>query len=226
MAIAFIVLALAARRRDLRAVTGLLLAGATLIKLYPAILFPALYRRWDWKMPVVFAATTLVAYVPYLGVGIHGALGYLPGYMQEEGLASGDRFFILAAARRILHWGSLPDVVFTGIAAAVLLALGLRCLRSQESGGFSPITRVFLLAATFTALLSPRYPWYFTWLIPFLCFVPAVPVYYLTVASFILYGLWANSGIVFDLNVSLYVPFIALAGIQFLMGRRVTNRRR
>jgi hypothetical protein len=67
----------------------------------------------------------------------------------------------------------------------------------------------------FTALLSPRYSWYFTWLIPFLCFVPAISVYYLTAASFILYWLWVDSGRIFSLNMALYAPFAVLAGIQF-----------
>lgn len=48
-AIAFIALALWARRRNWQALTGITLACATLTKLYPAAIFPALYRRWDWK---------------------------------------------------------------------------------------------------------------------------------------------------------------------------------
>jgi alpha-1,6-mannosyltransferase len=224
IAIAFVALALLGRRRDLKAVTGLLLAGATLVKLYPAVLFPALYRRWDWKLPAVFAAATVLAYTPYLGVGIHGALGYLPGYMQEEGLTSGNRFFLLAAARRVLQWDSLPETVFICLAAAVLLALGLWCLRGRESGGPAVITRAFVLATVFTALLSPRYAWYFTWLIPFLCFVPALSVYYLTAASFILYLLWLDSARIFSLNFALYAPFAVLAGVQSWVAKARVGR--
>jgi alpha-1,6-mannosyltransferase len=224
IAIAFVALALLARRRDLKAVTGLLLAGATLVKLYPVILFPALYRRWDWKLPALFVAATLFAYTPYLGVGIHGALGYLPGYMQEEGLTSGNRFFVLAAARRVLRWDSLPEIVFIGLAAAVLLALGLWCLRRRERGGLGVITKAFVLATVFTALLSPRYAWYFTWLIPFLCFVPAISVYYLTAASFILYWLWLDSARIFSLNLALYAPFAVLAGVQFWVAKARVGR--
>src|SRR5262249_35108871 len=54
MALAFLAMALLAHRRRLEGMTGLLVACATLIKLFPALLFPALYRRWSWKMPVVF----------------------------------------------------------------------------------------------------------------------------------------------------------------------------
>jgi hypothetical protein len=40
-----------------------------MVKFYPALLFPALYHKWDWKMPAAFAATLIVSYAPYLGVG-------------------------------------------------------------------------------------------------------------------------------------------------------------
>ena len=50
-------------------ITGIFFALATLIKLYPAILFPAFYRKWDWKMPAAAAATTLVFFAPYLTAG-------------------------------------------------------------------------------------------------------------------------------------------------------------
>jgi hypothetical protein len=217
LAIAFLVLALLARRRDLKPVTGLLLAGATLVKLYPALLFPVLYRRWDWRLPAAFAATTTLAYVPYLGVGLRRVLGYLPGYLQEEGMTSGSRFFLLAAARRLLNWPSMPDWVFVVFGATLLLGLALWSARSRESNWPGFVTGGLVLCTAFTALLSPRYSWYFTWLIPFLCFVPALSVYYLTAVSFILYGLWVNSGLVFELNLALYLPFAVLAGIDFWM---------
>ncbi|MBA2525142.1 MAG: DUF2029 domain-containing protein [Pyrinomonadaceae bacterium] len=87
-AIAFILLALLARHRN-ASLLGITLACATLVKLFPVVLFPALYRRWGWKMPVAFAITVTVAYLPYLSVGPAAVLGFLPGYVTEQGLASG-----------------------------------------------------------------------------------------------------------------------------------------
>src|SRR5207248_1841192 len=54
IAIAFISFALLARRRNAEVATGLALASATLVKLFPIVLLPALYRRGSWKMPLVF----------------------------------------------------------------------------------------------------------------------------------------------------------------------------
>jgi len=44
-----------------------------------------------------------------------------------------------------------------------------------------------LLAVAFTILFSPHYPWYFAWLVPFLCFYPVIGVIYLTCACDSLY---------------------------------------
>jgi hypothetical protein len=71
LAIAFIALALLARRKRYETLTGFLLACATCVKLFPVVLFPALYERWSWKMPLafvghdtrrVFARTSVSAY--------------------------------------------------------------------------------------------------------------------------------------------------------------------
>src|SRR5437867_5337576 len=77
LAFTFIVLALLARRRNWETATGITLGLATLAKLFPIVLFPALYRRWGWKMPVALIATIVIGYVPYLGVGPLGWLGFI-----------------------------------------------------------------------------------------------------------------------------------------------------
>ena len=40
-----------------------------------------------------------------------------------------------------------------------------------------------VLAVTFMVLFSPHYPWYFAWLIPFVCIYPRAAVIYLTCAA-------------------------------------------
>src|SRR5438132_1717203 len=73
IAIAFIALALLARRRESEIGTGFTLAGATLGKAFPFVLFPAFYKRWSWKVPPVFLTTSVVGYLPYLEVWLTGA---------------------------------------------------------------------------------------------------------------------------------------------------------
>lgn len=224
-AIAFIALALLARHRRMEAATGFALACAVLIKLFPAVLFPALYRRWGWKMPLVFLSTILVGYAPYLAVGWRAVLGYLPGYTAEEGIQSGARFYLLAIARKIFGEAALPGPVYLGAGAIILLSLSLWCLWKRERDEASYLARAFMLAGAFTILLSPHFPWYFGWLVPFMCFLPLVPFFYLTCASFVFYKLWFNEWQqLFTVNTIIYMPFFILGALT-LLTQYVSKRR-
>src|SRR5229473_729141 len=77
IALAFIALALLARRKHAEVATGVALACAALVKFLPLALFPALYKRWSWKMPLAIVMTAGLAYLPYLSVGPLGVLGFL-----------------------------------------------------------------------------------------------------------------------------------------------------
>ena len=100
------------------------LAGATLVKFYPAVLFPALWRRWEWRMPAAFAVAIVLAYLPFLGVGWH-VFGFLPAYAEEEGFtANGGGFYLWSLVELVAGaLAGLPVRVYLGAAAAILAAL-------------------------------------------------------------------------------------------------------
>ena len=220
--LAFIALALLARRKRMATATGIALACATLVKLYPVALLPALYRRWDWRMPLAFAATVVVGYLPYLSVGTR-VLGFLPAYTEEEGLRSGTRFFLLSVLQRIFGAHLVPNLAYIVAAILVLAALAAWCLWRRESTEFEYLLRGLVLACVFTLLLSPRFPWYFAWMVPFLCFVAFPAVVYSTLVCFILYRLWiAEQERLFTVNTIIYFPFAVLCVfsiVRFLVGR-------
>lgn len=221
MAIAFIALALLVHRRQRETLTGLFLGCATAVKLFPAALFPAFYKRWGWKLPLVFVATMLIVYLPYLGVGPVRVFGSLPGYASERGIMSGEQFFLLTVARRLLSV-NVPVSAYVIFAMAVLGALSLWVVMRAERGDDRRYLRNgLLLASVFMLLLAPHFPWYFSWLIVFLCFVPSVPVFYLTFASFLLYVTWLGDPPerVFVLKALIFVPFLVL-GLVSIWWRR------
>jgi hypothetical protein len=211
IAIAFVCLALLAYRRDWETTVGVALGCAVLIKLIPLALFPALYKRWGWRMPAAFALTIVAAYLPYLRVGLN-VFGYLPGYTEEEGIHSGSRFFILGLLRRLFGESNVPSAAYMIFAALVLAGVAAWAIFRREDSGIGYVRRAFVLALAFTLLLSPRYEWYFAWLIPFLCFVPYAPVFALTASGFVLYLFWfgetPNQSLV--VNSFLYAPFALL----------------
>ena len=219
--LAFIALALLARRKRANSLTGVLLACATCVKLFPAVLFPALYRRWSWKMPLAFAATALVVYLPYLSVGPLGVLGFLPGYASERGMVNGEQFFLLSAARQLFH-AAVPASVYVVFAVAVLGALSLWLPAKQRNNDAGYLQNGLLMASVFMVLLSPHFTWYFAWLVPFLCFVPAIPVFYVTFASFLLYLTWLGDSTerVLILKALIFLPALVWGSIQVWRRRK------
>jgi hypothetical protein len=227
VAIAFIMLALLARRRNAEALVGIALACATLVKLFPLVLFPALYKRWGWKMPFAFAITVVLAYLPYLGIGPLSVLGFLPGYVTEQGLASGEQFYILSVARKLVGGPSVPTTAFLIFALMTMAGIAAWSLFKEERHLHSYIKRACILATVVIVLFTPRFPWYFAWLIPFLCFVPFASLFYLTAASFVLYDSWLGDKPeqMFFLNTAIYLPFSLLVAVELLTRRRVLAHR-
>jgi len=137
---------------------GIALGAATATKLIPAIVYPPLLGRWRnwWAIPVGIAVFGLL-YVPYVLTTGLDVLGYLPGYLSEEGYEDGSRFALVS----LLVKGDAGTIV---VGLAVLLAAFLAWRLSDPSRPWSG--EVLVIGVTFLAV-SPRYPWYALLLIPF-----------------------------------------------------------
>jgi alpha-1,6-mannosyltransferase len=133
-AMAFIALALLARYRKQPILTGLFLAIAILLKFYPLVLVPALYRRGDFKMPGTVAAIVALAYLAYSSVGLL-VFGFLGGYVTEEGMATGSRYFLLELAQRIPGLHGLTPITYFLFCAAVFAAIMGWCWKTASEQG-------------------------------------------------------------------------------------------
>jgi hypothetical protein len=231
-ALAFLALALLARSHHKPALSGISLALATLTKFYPALLLPAflfhsnrprstaswskaliyaLFNRESLKLMAAFFATMVIAYLPYLSVG-SGVLGYLPRELQEEGyVAEGSRYFFLFLVDHII---SVPAIIFTALAALALISLGVWVAITPRPNATDIARGAIALAGLFLMLATPRYPWYYALLIPYLCFVPSVGWMYLTGATVLLYCTWYTPNVYPNLplwiGLAVYLPALAL----------------
>jgi alpha-1,6-mannosyltransferase len=133
-AMAFIALALLARYRKQPILTGLFLAIAILLKFYPLVLFPALYRRGDVKMPATVAAVIALAYAAYASVGML-VFGFIGGYATEEGITTGTRYFLLELAQRMPGLHSLTPTAYVIFCAAVFAAITWWCWKTASQQG-------------------------------------------------------------------------------------------
>lgn len=148
----------AARGRAVRG--GLLLGGAVAAKLLPALALPGalsgLAARRPTRGDVLLVGSALgafaLSYLPYvLGSGT-SVLGYLPGYLREEGYQQGhiDRFGLLRLV--------LSDRLAPWAAGLVLAAVLVRVLRRGDR--HRPWAGALLVTGTALLLVAPAYPWY------------------------------------------------------------------
>ncbi|AGP54434.1 hypothetical protein M271_14225 [Streptomyces rapamycinicus NRRL 5491] len=166
-----------------RALGGALLGAATAAKLLPAVALPGALsgvlatgtgvfatstgspaspaRRTRRAAAVVLPATAAVAlgYLPYVLLSRSSVLGYLTGYVAEEGYETGstaaddkNRYALL----RLLHPD--PEAWALPVIAAVLLVVVVRVLLRGDPqrpwGGALVVTGAAFL------LMTPGYPWY------------------------------------------------------------------
>ncbi|MGH9760612.1 MAG: glycosyltransferase 87 family protein, partial [Blastocatellia bacterium] len=245
--ITFLSLALLAWAWKKPALTGVALALASLVKLYPALLLPVFLTSSDRflnngddgsekpdrekvslahvfsKAPAVvfsrtniitlisFVATILICYLPYLAGG-SGALVDAQGYLQEEGFVNkGGRYMLLGLLRRLGH---IPTPVYIAGALVTLAAAALWWLAKDKLTAVDVARGCLAMVGLYLLLTTPRYPWYFCWLVPFLAFVPEIAWFYLTGATVLLYTLWFIPNeypqVPLWLGASLYLPTLIL----------------
>lgn len=251
IAMAFIALALLARYRNQPIATGLWLAFAVLTKLYPIILLPALLSRrarsssqtpstdrvphpsrpfamgaihlssLDWRTPTVCLATIALGYAAYGSVG-KLVFGFLGGYVEEEGMATGTRYFLLELTQKLPGFHNIPPAAYLIFCALIFVALTLWSIRISLTPGPWTLTPVFALATALMLLFSPHYPWYILWLIPFFTLLPNLPILTYLMAMFYLCTTAMASGYgpqQFRLNEYLYGS-VLLAVIIHIAQRR------
>ncbi len=199
VAMAFISLALLFRYRRRPIVTGIFLGLAVLTKLYPIVLLPALmmrencnaqkletkassfayFKQWDWKMPATVFTIIAAGYAAYSSVGLL-VFGFLGGYVKEEGIETGARYFLLELTQQLPGLHRLPTAAFYIACAAVFGALALWSLRvaADPAASHAAFLRpAFAHAAALMFLFSPHYAWYIIWLVPFLTLVPNLTIF-------------------------------------------------
>ena len=145
------ILVLATARTTRRTVLGGILLGlAIATKMTPALAVPALLRR-RWVTVALAASSAFVAvYVPHV-IRVGGkVIGFLPGYLQQEGYTKGTRFGIIG----LFVTGPLSIAVAVLILAAVAFAV------LQFSDPDRPWQGALYMTAAALAVATPHYQWY------------------------------------------------------------------
>jgi hypothetical protein len=220
--IPLVLLALGWRQAGAPLRAGVTLGLAVLLKLYPAILVLAWWRRRDWRFPVAAGATVVAGYLPYVATLGVGALGFLPRYF-------GSREDHNIGLRALLTW---PFGLTGGIGRAVVMALLFAALAVTlaviaRAGADAPAAmwRGTALAIGAYLLLVPTslHPWYVLCVVPFLCVHPSPGWLYFSGAVTVSYVKYlVDDPFPWWAWVLEYVPLYALLGVA---GYRSVARR-
>ncbi len=180
-----------ARRKRLGGV--LLLALSSAIKLYPALLLPALLNRADRiKGPAVFVAALGLLYLPFVGVG-EKVMGFLPIYLENP-----YESFNLGLKSLIMHF--FPGVnyyVLSLLFIAGLLSIAIMVLFKDKGDDHGLYLGYVMTGWLMILMPAALHPWYVILIIPFLAFYPNAA--------------W----LIFSCTVSLsYVKYISPQGIM------------
>jgi hypothetical protein len=172
---------------------GVAVTLGALVKPTALLALPVLWRPWNWRLPLVVILTACLAYLPYLSVG-SGVLGYLWGYLDEEGFASGRGFNVLWLLERLA--GPLPAAVrvYIAIAVVIMAALALAVAFRRDRLAETSVACLGWLLTIFLMLASPHFPWYFVVLVPWLALRPSATAWVQTLASPLLYDSAAGPG--------------------------------
>ena len=130
---------------------GALLALAIWTKVTPVLVAPAVLRHRRPAAVISAALTaTVIVYLPHvLAVG-SGVIGFLPGYLQEEGYADGSRFLLLGTLVPG-KWGFLAAFVVLGTVALAVL------LRGDPD---RPWRGAVVMTGAALAVTTPPFAWY------------------------------------------------------------------
>jgi hypothetical protein len=137
------------RRGVIRGAVLLSLAIAT--KVTPALVVPAVLRRRPVTLAVAGAAAAVAVYLPHLIAVGSGVIGFLPGYLDQEGYTNGSRFPLLSAV--------VPGNWVTLAAIAVLAVVAVAVLRSADPD--RPWRGAVVMTGVAMVVTPPAYPWYF-----------------------------------------------------------------
>jgi alpha-1,6-mannosyltransferase len=148
------------------ALSHIFLALSFLSKFFPVLLLPVFFRevkrRW-YAYASLFGGMVILGYLPYLGAGrqlFKGLADYTAGWEGNDSL-----FRLIRCAQHSKGQAML-------VAGVMVLALVAYALKRR----MTPLGASFFIVAGLLLLSPNAFPWYFTWMIPFLCFYTNVPM--------------------------------------------------
>jgi len=201
-------------------VSTLTLTAGALSKAFPIVLLPlALFRAgWPGRLRGWLAAT---------GCGALAALCVWPyrhGWREFLGML---KYYQMiwrnqhSSIYPVLLWFSGSHEIAAGIGEGVVLGLALwLAVRRTE-----PTRAAFLLIGTVLLFAPNGYSWYFTWIVPLLCFFPSPAWLLLTVLQFLSYKIFINYRAYGDWHFDPFFQWLCYAPFYILLAWEIFRKK-
>jgi uncharacterized membrane protein len=185
-----------ARVKERDTLVGILLGLAAAMKLYPALLLPALWRpqhpQGRWRLPLAFGLTFGLSYVPYLLIYGSGFFTSLPTYLREQ-FNVGPLVQLLQSLAAASGFDSRQGVVW--LLLGVLAVMGLVMVLRPAGDAETALRRCLWLIGAYTLLTHNLFSWYLLWLLPLLALF-IQPGQFLGLHADAWTGWWLFSGLI------------------------------
>jgi alpha-1,6-mannosyltransferase len=176
--------------RPYRAATAMTLGA--LAKPTGVLGLPALWRPFQVALPLFVLALAALLYLPFAAAGT-GVVGFLPRYVEEEGLSSGEGVYWLALLGRAGLLRPAMAAVFEGLAGVAMVALAWWTRRHGATDVASQLRGTTLLLVLFFVAITPTFPWYFLAALPMAPLIGSWSPFALATGGFLLYGFHADA---------------------------------
>ncbi|MEX2355605.1 MAG: glycosyltransferase 87 family protein [Thermaerobacterales bacterium] len=200
-------IAAAAARRPRAAGLGLGLAG--LLKLYPLVLAPALWRSPDRRLPLALAATLTVGVAPLFFTGHPGSA--LMRFGTETGFNAPVALYAAELAALLLQDAEAARLAVNGVLMGALALIGAWTAWGRGAA-FDLPGRLLVMGMAAVVLAPVLHPWYLVWLLPVMVIRPAPPLLVLSGTVMISYLFYLPPDrVIAGLWLAEWLPVVAAA---------------
>jgi alpha-1,6-mannosyltransferase len=145
------------------------MALAVLAKLYPIFFAPILLRRWGKQGTSIFLALIVSFHIPYTGIGLEIYRGLF--YAINTANFNGSIFPFVTSLFEWIHASfnaGLASQIIVYAAYISLLVWALLRSNRKDYSASNLVKTTFLLTGAVLLLNRSFFPWYMTWIIPYL----------------------------------------------------------
>jgi len=219
LVVLLVVLAFYLHTIDRKTLAVLTIALASGMKLYPALLFPAIVNRGErLKAVLTFSVCFSIMYLPYCWTAKKRVLGFLPIYFGKsyESFNLGLKHFLM------LTFPGLGYLFLTKLFFGIILVVALVFFLKQK-GKEEAVKYGYMMTGLLLILMpASLHPWYVLWLLPFLPFHPAAAWVYFSGAVTLSYLKYASpTGILPSWIPYLeYIPLFSLLLVDYFWKQR------